>query len=208
MPRWLTFWIWENMEPSAIPEYLTHYYLPGRSPFLSISYLQGEELDKVIEELKEMVKCGQFRRGFADWYIEERKNTEEFLRAEFSRKGGKPELMFPHYFVLGSSDSMQHNMAPGTKEIRIDLNEIPKEYLSFTYPDSVASRIMCKRNGERKPFHGQVFTLEEIIDVVSKYGFPKDTVEEVDGIKFPVFIEAQLWSSEPIRDFLDKSGTA
>jgi hypothetical protein len=186
----------------GIPDFLTHYYLPGRSPFLSISYLEGAELEKVIEELREMCERGEFRRGYADWYIEERKVTEEFLRSEFQKKGGVTELVYPHYFVLGSSN-MQKNMAPGTKEIRINLHEIPKEYLSFTYPDSVASRVLCKDETCRKPFHGQVFTLDEIVEIVNEYGFPEDKVEVVDGIRFPLFIEAQLWSGEPIKRFLE-----
>lgn len=184
-----------------VPDYLTHYYLPERGPFLSISYLEGEELEKVIRELKQMCEAGQFRRGIADWYIEERKSTEEFLKEEFRKKGGKIEIDFPHYFVLGSS-RMQKSMAPGTEEVRINLSEVPKEFLSFTYPDSIASRVLCKDDRNRRPFHGQVFTLDEILDIIDSYGFPEDKVEEVDGIRFPLFIEAQLWSTAPIKDYL------
>jgi len=57
-----------------IPEYISHYYLDDRAPFLSKSYL------------------------------ETRKRCESKLRDIFVSRGGTPNREYPYYCVLGSSD--------------------------------------------------------------------------------------------------------
>lgn len=81
-----------------IPNYITHYYLLDRKPFLSLSELSQEKLQEVLKELRERTKRGETKRGFADWYVEERKKTEAFLREEFIKKGGKPKREISNLF--------------------------------------------------------------------------------------------------------------
>ncbi|XGV94695.1 MAG: hypothetical protein ACAF41_18345 [Leptolyngbya sp. BL-A-14] len=50
---------------------------------------------------------------------------------------------------------------------------------SFTYPDSMPSLAIStdtigRADSYRKPIHGQVFTLEEIAEVVREYGMLGD----------------------------------
>ncbi|MEW6469981.1 MAG: hypothetical protein AB1458_13720 [Bacteroidota bacterium] len=189
------------MEPGLIPDYLTHYYLPDRKPFLSLSDLDEENLERVLSGLKQKAERGETKRGFATWYVEERKKTELFLRSEFINKGGKPQRQYPIYFVLGKSDC-QKNRDPAQAELRINLSDIPKDVISFTYPDSMATMILKNDPPYRQPYHGRLFTYAEILDVVRKYGFPRDEAARTSKFLYPNYIEVQLWSDEPVREFL------
>ena len=54
-----------------------------------------------------------------------------------------------------------------------------------------------------KPPYGQVFLLDELPDVVERYGLPAGAVpDSYDGHQrheFDHFIEIQLWGDEPLR---------
>ncbi len=53
-----------------------------------------------------------------------------------------------------------------------------------------------------KPFHGQVFTQDEIIDVVQTYGLPGDRWKVEEAWRYDRFIEAQIWDVRPLEKFL------
>ena len=175
-----------------IPDFLTHYYLPDKKPFLTLSDLEGDKLNEVLTELRLKAQKGESLRGFASWYVDERKKTEVFLRNEFIKKGGKPQRKFPIYFVLGKSE-VQKGLSSGTKELIIDLKTVPKEFLSFTYPDSMATMVLMNDDEFRKPYHGKIFTFSEIIEVVREHGFPKDEGAKTSKFIYPNYIEAQVW---------------
>jgi hypothetical protein len=79
---------------------------------------------------------------------------------------------------------------------------IPLAYLhpptvSFTYGDSFPAM----RFQDGKPYRGQVYTLEELDQVVDRYGLPQ--VWNLDGSGGPErYIEAQVWADEPVRELL------
>ncbi len=184
-----------------IPDFVTHYYLNDRKPFLSLSDLSEDRLSEVLGDLREKARRGETKRGFAEWYIPERKRTEEYLRNAFISKGGIPTRKYPLYFVLGKSDT-QKSMDPQQLELTLPLQKFPEEKISFTYPDSMASMLLKEDQSFNKPYHGQVFTLKEITEVVHQYGFPKDQAERTSRFLYPCYVEMQLWCDSPILEFL------
>lgn len=177
---------------NIIPDFLTHYHLPDRQPFLTLSDLDGEELNSVLAELRLKTQNGESKRMFADWYIDERKKTEFFLREQFLKKGGKVQRQFPIYFVLGRSETNKA-MVPEMKELTLALENIPKEFISFTYPDSMATLALDNDPVYKKPYNGKVFTYDELLEVVQQFGYPKDEIAKCSKFGYPNYIEAQIW---------------
>lgn len=186
---------------SLIPNYITHYYLPDRKPFLSLSDLSPDKLNEVLKELRERAERGETKRGFADWYVDERKKTEEHLKEQFIKKGGGPQRQFPIYFVLGKSD-IQKSMDLSLMELKLELETFPEDIISFTYPDSMATMVLAEDSENKKSYHGQLFTYKEIIEVVKEYGFPKDEIAKTAKFLYPNYIEMQLWCDDPIVQYL------
>lgn len=184
-----------------IPSYITHYYLPDRRPFLNLSELDDSVLDLVLTELREKHSKGELKRTFPDSYVEERRKTERHIRQHFVRKGGKPTRSYPHYFVLGESTTLR-DMEADLREVRIPLSEVYPKLLSFTWPDSMASLELAEDPQLRKPYHGQVFTLQEIAEVVRHHGSPVDGLMRTAQHGYINYIEAQLWSDEPVAKYV------
>ena len=88
----------------ALPDYVTHYYVPGRPPFLNVSELTDLEWDATRRMLEAERGAGNSSRVFGRRYLELRRATEVKLRDLFVAAGGEPERHAPHYFVLGSSE--------------------------------------------------------------------------------------------------------
>ena len=183
------------------PTFLTHYYLPDRKPFLNLSSLKEPDLNAVLQELRHKTEMGENKRMFSEWYVAERKISEEHLKKEFKKKGGIIEKEYPHYFVFGES-LIQKGLAKNTKEVRIELSQLPLDKISFTYPDSMATMVLKDDGLYKMPYHGKVFTYSEIIEVVQEFGFPKDEIAKTSKFHFPLYIEAQLWSDTPVMQFL------
>lgn len=183
------------------PSFLTHYYLSDRKPFLNLSSLKEVDLNTVLEELRHKTEIGENKRMFSDWYVAERKISEVHLKKEFLKKGGIIEKEYPHYFVFGES-LIQKNLAKNTKEIKLELDKLPLNKISFTYPDSMATMVLKDDEFYKKPYHGKVFTYSEIIEVIKEFGFPKDEIAKTPKFHFPLYIEAQLWSDAPVARFL------
>lgn len=93
-------------------------------------------------------------------------------------------------------------MDPAQAELKLALNEFPKDVISFTYPDSMATMVLANDPEYYEPFHGKVFTYDEIIQVVKEYGFPKDEAGKTSKFLYPKYIEMQLWSNGPIKRHL------
>ncbi len=190
------------------PTFLTHYFLQGSKPFLNISELDDHEWAELAQILKEKHESDEtYNRRFGLGYRAVRLDAEKELRKRFEAKGGKPERQAPHYFCLGASawwkGFCQHD------EIRIDLRGIDSSLISFTYPDSFTSMGVLKRFNipyESKPYHGQVFTLSEIKDVISEFGLPGEGFQtdykSYHKEELELYVEAQLWSDKPIEKLI------
>jgi hypothetical protein len=187
-----------------VPDYVTHYAIPGRAPFLNLSDLPENAVDSVLADLARERADGASSRIFGRSYMELRRLTEEKLSRLFVAGGGRPERSAPHYFVLGAS-RWYRGLAPDMDEVVLTLAELPDDQTTFTYPDSFTAMGLGAAFGlhlEPRPYHGRVFRLHELAGVVERYGLPVDEPGHYEGYQFRSFeqyIEIQLWSDAPIR---------
>jgi hypothetical protein len=188
-----------------MPTYITHYFVRGFEPFRSISDLDDASWQRLCGVLADRrAKDPTYHRRFGPRYRGVRLEAEEELRSRFKLIGGRVERTAPIYFCLGSSEWWRgfcdHD------EIRIELSDVDPETISFTYPDSLTSMGMLARFGihhEAKPYHGKVFGLEQIGEVVREFGIPTGVspsgYREYHKEGLEIYIEAQLWSDKPIK---------
>jgi len=187
-----------------LPDFVTHYHLSDRAPFLNLSDLEGDRLWEVVGELMEMRRSTPSARVFGRPYVELRRLTEERLRELFIARGGRPERSAPHYFCLGSCAWFK-GLYGGLEEVVVPLSALPSEATSVTLPDSVTAMGLGVRFGlpdDSRPYHGRVFLLEELPELVAEYGLPSGEVDDFyegyESRPFEKYIEVQLWSDEPI----------
>jgi hypothetical protein len=76
---------------AGLPEFVTHYYLAGRRPFLSLSDLGETELAAVLADLGALRRSRKQHRPFGPRYMSLRRLTEARLRELFIAAGGHPE---------------------------------------------------------------------------------------------------------------------
>ena len=115
-----------------IPNFVTHYHLADKAPFLNLSDLPKGELANVLSELQERSQSETgFERRYGGRYMQLRELTETRLRDLFLARGGMPQRLAPHYFVLGESFWFK-NLHPDTKEVRIPLDYLMDKPVSFT----------------------------------------------------------------------------
>jgi len=125
----------------------------------------------------------------------------------FVEAGGSPVRRAPHYCILGSS-SWYRGLSPDTREVVLPLHDLPSEVTSFTYPDSFTAMGFGPHFGlpqEPRPYHGHVYRLEQLPEIVAQYGLPDDRDLAYEGYQrrpFEKYIEVQVWSDEPLRDYL------
>ncbi|MGH9855617.1 MAG: hypothetical protein ACREBD_37765 [Blastocatellia bacterium] len=181
---------------TRLPANLTHNYDPKRGPFRNICTLSEDEAEHVLNEIRATGK-----RNLKPDYLPRRLATETWLRAERTRKLGRPRLAHPIYCFLGDLDWVD---ASRPRSIRIPLAALAREAITFTYPDSMASLPLAthdEHREERRPYHGHVFTLDEIEEVVAAFGLPGAGHGQTAS-RYDTFIEAQIWDDRPLRDYL------
>ncbi|MGH3734319.1 MAG: hypothetical protein ACRDT6_01630 [Micromonosporaceae bacterium] len=193
-----------------VPEFVTHYHLADRSPFLSLSELSDDALGPVLADLGQRRVRDGGGRVFGPRYMALRRLTESRLHQLFRDAGGRPERTAPHYFVLGVSDWFAE-LSPDTCAVTMRLDELPDEAVSFTYPDSFTSMGYGPRFGvpyQPRTYHGKVFRLHELPDVIAEYGMPQVDSDHHDYHRRPFenYIEIQLWSDTPIQRFREPHG--
>lgn len=195
---------------AEVPDFVTHYHLETKPPFLNLSDLEGVQLDEVINDLS---TNNSSARVFGRRYMELRRLTESKMRDLFIAAGGVPERRSPHYFVLGRSEWFRQ-LSDQTQEIVLPLTALPPLATSITYPDSFTAMAFGPAFDlphEPKPFHEKVFLLRDLESLISEYGMPADKPEdEYAGYErrvFEKYIEVQLWSDEPVRRYLKSLGS-
>jgi hypothetical protein len=182
-----------------LPDYVTHYFLLGRQPFLNLSELADPEWDAMQQVLEAERATGSSSRVFGRRYLELRRATEARLRDLFVAAGGAPERDVPHYFVLGSS-AWFRGLAHDMQEVVIPLSALPESATSMTIPDSVISMGLGSEYGipvEPKPHHGRVFLHSEFGDAVQTFGLPEDRPGDYIDYQhqsFEFYAEVQVWS--------------
>ena len=171
------------MDP--LPDFLCHYYEAADGPLRNLSDLPELEAQSVMERIRD--QTGRFASQRRDDYLVVRRGLEDRVRALFIEKGGKPQRLRPHYFVLGEC-SWLLSWYPHGRELRLPLATFSQKSVSFTYGDTFPAM----RFRDEKPYRGQVYTLAELPALVEQFGLPQ--VWNADGTKGPDrYIEAQVW---------------
>ena len=112
-------------------------------------------------------------------------------------KGGKVERKAPHYMVVGHSPWLS-TWYEDMSYIKIPIGEFDIGTLSFTYGDSHPT--FSPRLNDGKEYRKKLYTYDEILGVIQKYGFPQDWND--DGKFGPErYIEVQVWSDETIKKY-------
>ena len=166
-----------------ISSFITHY--SRGEPFRSITSVGQENWAEIIKDLNETNAWGLSR--FSDPnYLEDRLIAEKKMRKEFISKGGKPELDHPIYFFLGRHKGFEsHKSNVG---YAINLKDILKDSVSFTYGDSMLSFIDKNRllSGQKyqNSLCGRIYKVDDLVNIFNHADFPKESA---------LNIEAQLW---------------
>jgi hypothetical protein len=187
---------------------VTHYYLAGQRPFMSLSELGETELAAVLADLGALRRAGKQHRPFGPRYMDLRRRTEARLRDLFTAAGGQPQRPAPHYFVLGDSPWYE-GLGQNMQRVQLPLSALPASQTSITYPDSftaMAQRTSFGLSHHARPCHGRVFLLSELPGLVERFGIPDPHwdghYESWTTWPAEAYIEVQLWSDDPIRGFI------
>lgn len=185
------------------PDSITYYFKNGTEPFLSKSEYSDKQMLTVMNT--HFSGDTRFHKNPLD-NIRRRRNTEKWLHEEFKRQGGKPKIRHPRYFVLGNSSYLAEY--PGFNgdftTIEIPLHEINKLEISFTYPDSVVSRWLAEASGNNyynSAYHGRLFMLDDIRKLLETYRITGEEWRKNPNRKYDFFIEAQVWTLEPLMKY-------
>lgn len=180
------------MEKDKSIKYLYHYYEKDRGPFLNLSDLDIPQAQKILDRIKQENKVMAIHRYKG--YLERRKELEQMAREIFISKGGKPVRKSPHYMVVGKCDWLQTWYNEG-EYIRIHLSQFDLDTISFSYGDMFPT--FSPRVTDNKEYRKQIYTFNEIIKIMEKYGLPQDWNQ--DGAFGPErYIEVQIWDDKPL----------
>ena len=184
----------------TLPTVITHNFHPERGAFRNICDLPREDAERIIASIR-LAGHSYLKEN----YLPRRLCTEDWLIAERTRKIGETPLTRPIYFFLGDMADGWDRSRPASLVLPLALFD-PRT-ITFTFPDSMAS---CpqRRPADHvdKPWHGQVFTLAEITQVVARHGFPDPTLSR--DLRGPdAFIEVQLWDDRPLIKIRQQTGS-
>ncbi|QPC83588.1 hypothetical protein G4Y79_04180 [Phototrophicus methaneseepsis] len=178
---------------APVPDFLSHYYAAATGPFLNLSDLSLDDAERIQAALR--TRGNTFASQRTPEYLQTRRQLEDRVRALFIDKGGQPQRQRPHYLILGACPWVQSWYIQGC-ELRIPLADFAPTILSFTYGDTFPAM----RYQDGKPYRGQVYTLDELPELVAAFGLPQDW--NADGSGGPDrYIEAQVWSDTPLQAY-------
>ena len=173
--------------------YLYHYFDKRAGPFHSITALPPDQRNLILAKIKSERPDSMCAKRDPE-YIEKRINCEAILREKFIEKGGIVEIPSPHYMVVEHSPWLSTWYEQGDF-LKISIDEFDVRKISFTYGDSMPT--FSPRVNDGKEYRRQVYTYEEILQIIKKYGLPQDWND--DGAHGPErYIEAHIWTDDPI----------
>ena len=165
--------------------YIVHYYYPGTDPWKNIMNLPKREAFKKAEELAELHPDTTSFGRFADFenYYPNRMKADDYVRENFVRLGGKPELLHPYSFTLNECEYLRKWFSEGEK-LALKLDEIPDDQISFTIGDSCAQIT----NGAEP----EVLTKEMLMKRIAECGNSAEAFLKASLGRF-AYVEVQLW---------------
>lgn len=176
---------------------LYHYYDKTIGPFRNLSDISAEEANRVLKEIAEKKPNVQCAKRNPE-YMQMRAYYENILRSEFQKKGGLIQRKVPHYMVVEHSPWLS-TWYENSAFIKIPIEEFDLRTVSFTYGDSHPT--FSERVNDGKEYRKKLYTYDEILEVIAKYGLPQDWND--DGRFGPErYVEAHIWSDDVIGKYL------
>ena len=185
---------------------IVHYCHPSCKPLLNIcrlpkdeafalAYKMAPEMAIAKPEANSYHRFAEGPKGF-EWYYPRRMLTDEYLHNLFSSLGGTPKEKHPLSFVLQGNEWL-HNWFGNDLAIRIKINTIPSEFISFTLGDSMV--MLLQKNGVKvnEIQHGQLtmYTKEILLSSIKQFDGTIDDYMEYITDKYK-YIEVQLWNDD------------
>lgn len=166
---------------------LYHYYDRSTGPFLNLSQVSDEEAASIQAGLAARPEYFASKRPAE--YLGRRRELETLARRLFMEAGGRPRTSTPQYLVLGACPWIE-TWFPDPAWIRIVLDTIPEDCISFSYGDLFPS--FSPRCADGREYRGRIYTRRGIEELVGRLGLPQDW--NPDGTYGPErYVEAQLW---------------
>lgn len=192
-----------------IPDFITHYYLPDRKPFLNLSDLTKEEMEPIVLGLNNRMEEGKMHRGFPDWYFSQREEAEINLLEATIKKGIYPKRKAPHYFTLGKSALFEWVYKNDFKTIEIPIALI-KSQLMFSIGDTLWTFAKqhepnFKKKWENKWFQGKLYNYLETEKIIQDLNLDLECEKSRHQNRASV-IETFIWSDEELNELLQRLG--
>lgn len=179
-------------------QYLYHYFEKSKGPFLNLSDLCINKAQEVMDKIKENNSLMVSHRY--DGYLDRRKELEQIARDIFISKGGKPKRKVPHYMVVEKCNWLNTWYTEGTY-VKIPISSFDPSVISFSYGDMFPT--FSDRVKDNKEYRKKIYTLDEIKELIVKYGLPQAWNE--DGKFGPErYIEVQVWDDVTINDCISE----
>lgn len=172
---------------------LFHYYEKEIGPFVNLSNLKIEDAENAMNTIYNNKNL--FASNRDKTYLKRRFEYEDIVQEIFVSKGGRVNKRRPHYMTLEDCPWLLSWYKDGAS-INIEIKDIDTNYISFTYGDMFP--VFGPRGDDSKEYRKQVYTYEEILNVIDKYGFPQkwNPLGEQGAIRY---IEAQVWDEDIIN---------
>ena len=170
-----------------------HYFETNAGPFRNLSSLSPREAEAISQQIRQKGRVFASKRS-SD-YITIRRELEQLAYEKFTYKGGKPTQDYPHYLTLGVCPWLE-TWYKEPNHIIIPWEALPAEVVSFTYGDLFPTM----RYEDDKTYRRQVYTKDEIDELIQTYGFPQEW-NRTDEHGPERYIEIQVWDNEVIRAY-------
>ncbi|EMS70096.1 hypothetical protein [Ruminiclostridium cellobioparum] len=175
---------------------LYHYFEKEKGPFCNLSDLSLEDAENALNEIRKRNQIYAAKRD--ETYIKRRFKYEDLTRKMFLEKGGKAMRSRPHYMTVEECAWLKSWYKDGCSVI-IDIKDLDTDTISFTYGDMFPT--FGPRGDDSAEYRKQVYTYEEILQIIQKYGLPQKW--NPNGEKGPIrYIEAQLWSNTTVSNIV------
>lgn len=165
---------------------------------MNISELSMEQANIILNRIKEEKPTTQGAQRDSE-YMFRRHMYEDIIRKEFLKKGGIINRNAPHYMVIEHSPWLS-TWFEDSAYIKIPIEEFDLKTVSFTYGDSHPTFSPWPRDDDWKEYRRKLFTYDEILVIMKKYGLPQDWNN--DGKFGPEkHIEAHILSDKTINKY-------
>ncbi len=170
-----------------------HYFEKSLGPFRNLSSLSNEEAETVTQQIRDQGRNFASQRS-AD-YMTIRRALEHKAYEQFKGKGGTPTNPYPHYMTLGACEWLS-SWYTEPDQVIISWEDLSAEVVSFTYGDLFPTM----RYSDDKPYRKQIYTKDEILEIIQAYGWPQEWNRL--GDQGPErYIEVQVWDERVIRTY-------